>query len=457
MRTFLNLITAALLFAGCSGSESPPAAASRTGGIADLSAAAAPRDARHIVDQAIAAFGGSDARNLLRRGSVKMIVVGDLPGMSEQFETDTLTFDAHFDLPDFERRDIYGAPDGRHLIFITNSGTLWIGNDDGKGQAGTAPPAELYRGPFLIGIMQSFIEMRDTSTRLVLVDDDSNSGVDVVEAYLKDELASRVSFDRKSHLPVQVDKFAPSMQAETIGEPERTFTKLSRYQKFGSATLPTDVVAFQRGKQVFRVRLESADFDSPVAKKHFVIPDGSPPADDRSIAETDDPVSAQQQAARAAVDAAFAQARKATTDEELVAAIATLEIALETDPENFRLLHGLAALNSTSVTIERVIHYDRHLKAADYMRRLLKIDPTLADNPLYLKSAAEVYFREACALAEGKKQDKALEALRAATAAGFEDFAKMEGDPDLESVRSLPEFAEFLAKAREAQRDRSGK
>lgn len=275
MRRCLFLIVAANLFVGCTKSAPPSPLASLPSASRGSNAPASGPDAHQIVEQAIAAFGGTDARLLLRRGYVKMMLAGDLPEVSERFGTDTLTFEAYFDLPDFERRDIYGDPDGEHFLAISNSGRLWTGNQAGKGQQMSAPPRTVYRGPFLVGIMQNIIELRDNTSKLVLIDGDSNSAVDVVEAYIEVQLVSRVSFDRDSHLPSQILKISPSMRADNFAEPDETVTKLSQYRQFGSATLPTDVVIVQGGKQLLRVTLVSADFDAPVAKEQFVIPDGS--------------------------------------------------------------------------------------------------------------------------------------------------------------------------------------
>jgi len=63
------------------------------------------------------------------------------------------------------------------------------------------------------------------------------------------------------------------MRPDNFGELEQTTTKLSDYQQFGAATLPRDVLILQGETPVVRYSLVSADFESPVPKVQFVIPE----------------------------------------------------------------------------------------------------------------------------------------------------------------------------------------
>ncbi|HQX49669.1 MAG TPA: hypothetical protein PLR25_07160, partial [Planctomycetaceae bacterium] len=168
---------------------------SRAGGQVDTNVHATDtvdlNDAHRVVDQAIATLGGPQGRSFLRRGSMIMEIHGEMPGLSQQFGTDTLTFAAQFDLPDFERREIYGDSQQDHMLIITNSGTMWSGNQNGVGRSMPAPPPQMYRGPFLVGIIQYIIELRETTSRLNLQDDTSGATTLVVDAYFPGDLFGR--------------------------------------------------------------------------------------------------------------------------------------------------------------------------------------------------------------------------------------------------------------------------
>jgi hypothetical protein len=230
-------------------------------------------DARRIVDQAILAVGGPEARQVFRCGYVKMRIEGDLPGITERFGQGGLAFEAYFDLPDFERRDIYRDRDGEHLLIITNSGTLWIGNQTGSGNTMRAPAPEVYKGPLLISILNDLIEIRDKASKLELAEADSDPTVDVIDVYFDDAIVSRISFDRQTRLPARIERTAVGLTTDKMGQQEETVTKLSAYRRFGATTLPTEVSLEQRGRRVVRFVLDSAEFNAPVDKGHFVIPE----------------------------------------------------------------------------------------------------------------------------------------------------------------------------------------
>src|SRR5260370_1389814 len=149
----LVVIAAAFDVIGCASSESPVAPSRTTAVSAPTTEAPRAIDATELLDRAIAAFGGPEARRLLRHGYVNMKIDGEFPGLSEQFGAQSVMFDAHFDLPDFERRDIYADANGEHLLIISNSGILWAGDGSGKGTQLPTPPASAYRGPLLVCII----------------------------------------------------------------------------------------------------------------------------------------------------------------------------------------------------------------------------------------------------------------------------------------------------------------
>jgi hypothetical protein len=270
-------IVGAVLFLFCAGCADPappdPAGISPTKSVAGVEHAPL-LGARQIVDRAIAALGGPDIRDVLRRGHVKLTIEGDVPGAAEWFGKGPLTFEAHFDLPRFERRDIYAAPEGEHLLIITNSRTIWFRDPTGKGSKMRAPPPEVYKGPFLIGALNEFIELRDRASKLERVqNDDVTPALDVLDVYIGDEIVSRISFDKDTHLPAQIERTSAGLEDDNLGEREETTTQLSAYRRFGSMTLPTEAVVYQRGKRVFRFVLAFADFETPIDSELFTIPD----------------------------------------------------------------------------------------------------------------------------------------------------------------------------------------
>lgn len=154
------------------------------------------------------------------------------------------------------------------------------------------------------------------------------------------------------------------------------------------------------------------------------------------------------------VQAAFAAAQKAAQKGDMKGAIAELEKAVPSNPKDGNLLLQLAALNMRVAATDREKpDYAMYLKSADYFRKALEVEPEFEKNPNIKKFGGGIFYNEACALAADKKTDEAMKALQAATDAGFSDFAQMEKDADLESIRALPDFPEFLAKAREAYRE----
>ena len=81
-------------------------------------------------------------------------------------------------------------------------------------------------------------------------------------------------------------------------------------------------------------------------------------------------------------------------------------------------------------------------KAEAVLNEALALAP---DHPLNL-------YNLACARAQLGKADAAMDALERAAAAGFGDFVLVGRDPDLEPVRGLPRFRDFVAQKEQWQR-----
>lgn len=73
-------------------------------------------------------------------------------------------------------------------------------------------------------------------------------------------------------------------------------------------------------------------------------------------------------------------------------------------------------------------------------RRLVRLQP----------QNATAHYNLACSLALTKRPSDALRSLRRAVDLGYNDFAWMREDPDLEPLRDHPQFRALLAAARQA-------
>ena len=69
-------------------------------------------------------------------------------------------------------------------------------------------------------------------------------------------------------------------------------------------------------------------------------------------------------------------------------------------------------------------------------RRLVKLEP----------NNATAHYNLACSLALSKRRADALRSLRQAVSLGYEDYDWMSQDPDLEGLKTTPEFKLLLKK-----------
>jgi thiol-disulfide isomerase/thioredoxin len=152
---------------------------------------------------------------------------------------------------------------------------------------------------------------------------------------------------------------------------------------------------------------------------------------------------------------AIAAAQRHLRNRDLPGAIGVLEAALVGNPDDIDLLFNVARLNmGLAMADPEKPDLARLLRAADSLGRMLKADPKLVGNPGFRSFAGMFYFDVACALGNGGKPDESLKILREAVDVGFTDFSQLEKESDLESVRALAEFPEFLTNARAAYRER---
>jgi len=154
--------------------------------------------------------------------------------------------------------------------------------------------------------------------------------------------------------------------------------------------------------------------------------------------------------------AVFAAAQKAANKRDLPGAIKALEKGLAESPDDLDFLINLVKLYSaTAENEDGKIDYSKFRKAAGYFRTALKAHPELNSSDDIKQFAIQVFYMEVVALAKTKQPAEALKSLGTAIEFGFHNFAQIEKDDDLESVRALPEFAEFLAKARKREVDQA--
>jgi thiol-disulfide isomerase/thioredoxin len=83
--------------------------------------------------------------------------------------------------------------------------------------------------------------------------------------------------------------------------------------------------------------------------------------------------------------------------------------------------------------------YKSFQESAKYARELQRRFPDLS--PQEQAALGNVFYNDACALGVGGNPSAAFASLKEAASSGFADMQQLDGDADLASVRSLPEFA----------------
>ncbi len=158
---------------------------------------------------------------------------------------------------------------------------------------------------------------------------------------------------------------------------------------------------------------------------------------------------------KVSIQKAFKSATKFMQTGDIKGALAELEKAVPDNPDDANLLLNLAALSQRAASDGKSKpDYELYKKAADYFRRALKADTSLAENPNIGSFAGTTYYNEACALAKEDKPADALKVLQEAVDVGFKGLDQLEKDDDLASIRELPQFPEFLTKTRETVLER---
>ncbi len=166
----------------------------------------------------------------------------------------------------------------------------------------------------------------------------------------------------------------------------------------------------------------------------------SPPSGREADTATDSP-------AAKAVEAAIEKLEDADGADEIRAALAALEKALQKDPANVEGLAAFAEYMREDKSAAGKADYGLYGRAADLVRRALKTDKTLSDRPEFKEMAADVFYNDACAKCVDKQPAASLAALREAVRFGWENLEHMAQDADLASVRGTSDYKKFLAEA----------
>lgn len=145
---------------------------------------------------------------------------------------------------------------------------------------------------------------------------------------------------------------------------------------------------------------------------------------------------------------AFREAQKLLRKQDIAGAVEVLEKALPGNPDDINLLFTLAQLTGRLASADpKAPDYPKYLKAADFIRKGLKENPKLVENPNVQALASLGFYNAACALAVDNQADEALKVLGEAIDAGYKDLAMLDGEKDLESVRALTDYADFRTQA----------
>jgi thiol-disulfide isomerase/thioredoxin len=124
---------------------------------------------------------------------------------------------------------------------------------------------------------------------------------------------------------------------------------------------------------------------------------------------------------------------------------ANLLARLANDPQDARVLLGLARINHVNARDTRDDDHKMAKKAADYLRRALEADPATVKDFTFEFIGKLIFVNEARAFSQEKNDEASLKALRQAIDAGWNDIKELQSDPALAHVRQNPGFASIEA------------
>jgi len=147
-------------------------------------------------------------------------------------------------------------------------------------------------------------------------------------------------------------------------------------------------------------------------------------------------------AVRASPEAAASHVRKglqAYVSGDLRGAGRSFELALAADPTNRQALWQLTVLaERLAMGFGRPQSSPFYLRSAEWLRRLRAAYPALT--PEERAALPNVLYNEACTFAIVGESDRAVAALADSIDAGFLDLAHIEADPELDTLRRLPDY-----------------
>lgn len=107
--------------------------------------------------------------------------------------------------------------------------------------------------------------------------------------------------------------------------------------------------------------------------------------------------------------------------------IAFFESVLKRNPKYTEVIEILGELYTRTGRIEDGLRMDR---------RLVRLLP---DNP-------NAYYNLACSLALKKRQSEAIDTLEKAVSLGYDDVDWLMQDPDLDTLKNLPDFQKLISR-----------
>jgi tetratricopeptide (TPR) repeat protein len=153
----------------------------------------------------------------------------------------------------------------------------------------------------------------------------------------------------------------------------------------------------------------------------------------------------------------LSQADDATDDERYARAVTLLEQALAMKPDDevaleryTRALHDRAMdLIGDGKAAEGLTYCEKAQEAHKKFRKLHEGKPGLAEfDEVEKEFLKDLIYDEACASALTGDKKRAMKCLQEAYAIGFDDIEWIEDDDDLNGIRTMPEYTEFIKKAR---------
>lgn len=128
---------------------------------------------------------------------------------------------------------------------------------------------------------------------------------------------------------------------------------------------------------------------------------------------------------------------------------------VEKDPKDVKSWISLAQISQLKarMTEDGNSNFQEFKNSADYIRKALVADPEIGNDFNFRGFCAHVFYNEACAFSQEKQNESALKRLTEAVDYGYTNYKQIQADPDLQHVRTLPEFEKIVDQAKEKRRE----